>query len=283
VRHLPSIVVASLFAACGLCASPRVATAGDVVVTVADAGVRLIRGVSLHPAAEGILLKNGDIIETPDRALAQIETADGSLVAFAGGTRAMLMAQPGAGASLEIFVLTGAVKVTAAGPVKMATATATASATRSTFVVETSPELVSLFVETGQVALDATAGDASKLRDGEFWSRRPGQKGATAGRPAPAFIAALPKPFLDPLPRRWQAVGGRQVPLKSGRDFSYKEVEPWLTSTPAVRRVLVARWQAKAADPAFRASLVANLKQFPEWTPILYPPAKDPGRESRWP
>ena len=34
------------------------------------------------------------------------------------------------------------------------------------------------------------------------------------------------------------------------------------------------RWRRLAAEPRFRSGLVAGLKAHPEWTPILYPPAR---------
>jgi len=40
---------------------------------------------------------------------------------------------------------------------------------------------------------------------------------------------------------------------------------------PTAVREVVARFQPRAADPAFRAALVANLRFHPEWDPVLFP------------
>jgi hypothetical protein len=56
--------------------------------------------------------------------------------------------------------------------------------------------------------------------------------------------------------------------------MSYAEAQPWIDAEPSLRRVFAERWRRLAAVPEFRRGLVAGLKSHPEWTPILYPPAR---------
>jgi hypothetical protein len=81
----------------------------------------------------------------------------------------------------------------------------------------------------------------------------------------------MPRNFMDTLPSRLAKFKERAVPARRMADFTYSEVEPWINSVPAVRRALVSRWHAKAADPAFHTALAANLKEHPEWDRVLNP------------
>jgi hypothetical protein len=63
----------------------------------------------------------------------------------------------------------------------------------------------------------------------------------------------------------------RQVQPKRVDDVSYAEVEAWLKAPLAIRRPLVARFEPRTSDPAFRSALIANLKFHPEWDPVLFP------------
>ena len=52
-------------------------------------------------------------------------------------------------------------------------------------------------------------------------------------------------------------------------------MEAWLKAPPAIRKPMVARFEPRASDAAFRAGLVANLKFHPEWGPVLNPVAQE--------
>ena len=110
-----------------------------------------------------------------------------------------------------------------------------------------------------------------RLKGGDFYTRKADQKSAVAPRPSAAFIGALPKIFLDPLPSRIARYKEREIQPKRVDDVSYAEVEMWLKAPPDIRRPMVSRFRPRISDPAFRSSLVANLKYHPEWDPILFP------------
>jgi hypothetical protein len=133
----------------------------------------------------------------------------------------------------------------------------------------------SVFVENGAVRLSAPGAASGQggqpLKSGDFYTVKADQKGVLAGRPSPAFIGALPKAFLDPLPSRMARFKDRQAQPKRLQAASYAEVETWLKAPLAVRRPMPARFKSRAGDPQFRAALIENLKFHPEWDPILFP------------
>jgi hypothetical protein len=97
-----------------------------------------------------------------------------------------------------------------------------------------------------------------------------------ASRPSPAFIGALPRLFLDPLPSRMALYKERLAQPRRLDAVGYAQVETWLKAPLAIRRPLLARFQPRASDPAFRNALVANLRFHPEWDPILFPEKYQP-------
>ena len=94
------------------------------------------------------------------------------------------------------------------------------------------------------------------------------------------LVASTPAPFRDTLPRRWSAFANRNVAPRSIGTFSYDEVEPWLTTDRTLGRRFSRLWAARASDPAFRESLVANLEKHPEWFFALYPHCRDASKQN---
>jgi hypothetical protein len=131
---------------------------------------------------------------------------------------------------------------------------------------------VEAFVESGEAQAASDAGGAPlRLKSGDFLTQRAGQKPAVTGRPTQAFIAALPRLFLDPLPSRMALYKDRDVAPKRLDEVTYAEVAYWLEGAPDLRKPFLARFRGRAQDPAFRAALIATLDAHPEWDPILFP------------
>jgi hypothetical protein len=273
VRQSLSVVVGAF--ACGALAATLAPAqpAPIAILTVLDGSGLILRGVSRYTLAEGVRLQQGDIIETPDRSLAQFELPDGTAVSVGGPSRSMIVAAPGRPSSpAEVFLLIGTLKATVPGgsTLRVTTPTLSAVIARSTGVLASGADGASLFAETGEIRVEA-AGTPATVKGGQYCDFRTGQRLAIAASPAQAFVAALPRPFLDALPSRRDLFRQREAPLRNPQAFSYADVEPWLDSTPAIRRILVARWRSKAAEPAFRQGLLANLKAHPEWYGVLFP------------
>ena len=259
-----------------LIACPLVAAAADPVATVTllEGPAGLVRGVTRYALAEGVRMQSGDIIEVGDKGLAEIEFPDGVALALGAGTRMLAVSIPrGKSAAGVYYVMQGALKVAGVNKgarLRFSTPIFTLLPAEGVSVMIVRGEEGSVFIESGGARLAAAPATLS-LKSGEFFARKAGQKGAVAPRPSQAFIAAMPKAFLDALPSRMARYKERQVQPTRVDDVSYADVEAWLKAPPAIRRPLVARFEPRASDPAFRSGLVANLRFHPEWDPILYP------------
>ena len=268
-------------------ACPLAAAAADPVATVTllEGPATLIRGVARHALAEGVRLQSGDIIEVGDKGLAQMEFTGGAALALGPGTRALAASLSRAKqAAADFYVAQGELKlnwVQQGARLRIVTPLFTLQAAEGIAVMVVGGAEGSLFVESGEARLvgPRAKGEAPaplRLKSGEFYTVKAEQKAAVAARPSPAFIGALPKVFLDPLPSRMARYKDRQVQPRRLDVVSYPEVETWLKAPLEIRRPLLARFQSRATDPAFRSALVANLKFHPEWDPILFPEKYQP-------
>lgn len=253
---------------------PRAGAAepATVCVTLVDGAASLLHGPARYALAEGVRLQRGDIVEVA-RGLVLLERADGAEVGVASGTRVMLM--PGSPPAL--FVLVGQVKGISpnpSAPVRIGSREGNASVSDGALVLAVSDVEESVFAESGKVLLDGQP--PVTLQPGEFCARRAGRKPLPTSRPPQAFIASLPRPFVDPLPSRLARFASRPVPLGPPQPFTYADVQAWLRGPAPVRRILTAEWAPKAADPAFRKALLANLAHHPEWDRVLFPEKHEP-------
>ena len=263
---------------------PVAAAAVELIgaVTLLEGSASLLRGVSRYTLSEGVRLEPGDILELGDKALSQIEFTDGTIVDLAPQSRFLVLAyaarSPGGG---ELFLLRGWMKVsTSRQPtrvigryssplVELTTADATA-------VVQVSGSEASVYMESGearvaQVSSSGKTGDATRIKGSQFFSCKQEQRGAVAARPSQAFLAALPRSFMDTLPSRLAKFKERNIAPKRSGDFTYAEVQDWVNSVPAVRKAMVSHWHSKLGDPAFRNAIAAGLKDHPEWDRLINP------------
>ena len=240
----------------------------------------LVRGVTRYALAEGVRLQSGDIVEVGDKGLAQIEFPDGAALSLGAGTRMLAVSMPrGKAAGGNFYVTQGTLKVAGVrkdARLRFVTPVFTLQPVEGIAVALVSDGEGSVFVESGETRLDGppakgAATALARLKGGEFFTLKSGQKGTVAPRPSPAFIGALPRAFLDSLPSRMARYKEREVQPRQLALATYAEVETWLKGPPDVRRPLVKRFEQRADDPAFRAALVANLRFHPEWDPVLYP------------
>jgi len=269
------------FWAFALLTSPLVAAAADPVATVTllEGPAGLVRGVTRYALAEGVRVQSGDIIEVGDKGLAEIEFPDGVALALGAGTRMLAVSIPrGKSAAGDYYVMHGALKVAGVNKsarLRFLSPIFTLQPAEGVSVMIVRGEEGSVFVESGAARLAVTP-ETLSLKSGDFFTRKAGQKGAVAPRPSPAFIAAMPKAFFDPLPSRMARYKERQVQPKRLDDVSYAEVEAWLKAPLPIRRPLVSRFEPRASNPAFRSGLIANLRFHPEWDPILFPEKYEP-------
>jgi hypothetical protein len=266
---------------------PISAPAAELIgtVTLLEGTASLLRGPSRYALAEGVRLEQGDILELGDKALCQVEFTDGTIVDLAPQSRLLVLAYPAAAARTsvagELFLLRGWMKFsTSRQPTRVvgrySTPLVELSAADATAVVQVSASEASVFLESGearvaQVSDSGKVSDAARIKGSQFFSCRQEQRGIISGRPSQAFLAALPRSFMDTLPSRLAKFKERNVVPKRSGDFTYAEVQEWVNSVPPVRRAMVSHWQSKLADPAFRSAIAAGLKDHPEWDRLINP------------
>jgi len=263
---------------------PQVVAADTTaMVTILEGEAALVRGTTRYLLAEGVRLQQGDIIHTADKALVRLEFSDGSMVDLGPGARLLTTNAAARGSQSERgwqhTLLAGLIKLTCSKQAKVSHQLTTPQVALTTSdavtVVQASATDASLFVESGEARITDVApkgGSATvRVKGGDFYARKSGQKGTVATRPPQAFISALPRGFLDTIPSRSARFKDRQVAPKRVEEVTYSDIEIWLKAERDVRRSLMRRWQPRARDPDFRTALVANLRHHPEWDPILFP------------
>ncbi len=194
-------------------------------------------------------------------------------------TNLMLLPAEGGSPPRAAYLLSGWTKVTAARAAaldRLRAAHIEVSVADDITVTHLDGEDASVFAELGNARIveigRARARIDVALKPGQFYSRRAPSAGAVLPRPPAQFLQQVPPAFRDTLPARFDLLRSRSVALRPAADFTYADVAPWLKSEGAIRHQLVERWKDKAREPAFRKALEANLRDLPEWRPILYPP-----------
>jgi hypothetical protein len=253
------------------------------VVTLLEGQAALLRGTVRYALAEGVRLQTGDIVELGEKGTMLVEFADGCEFSLGPKARfyigALVPRAAKAGGISDFYLMQGWGKLSSgksAAPVRITTPVFGVGTADATAVMQLTDGEGAMFVESGEVRVAegfAKASPASpvRLRGGEFFTRKADQKGAIAPRPAPAFVAAMPKAYLDNLPSRLGKYKDREVNPRATGELAYTDVEMWLKAPPEIRKPIMQRFIPKANDPAFRHALVANLRSHPEWDPILFP------------
>ena len=263
---------------------PWAAAAADstVTVTLLEGPATLVRGVTRYALAEGVRLQPGDVLEVGDKGLTEMEFTDGVAFALGPKTRVLALSVPhGKPAPGDFYATQGELKlagVKRGARLRVVTPLFTLHPVEGTVVLALAGGEGSVFVESGEARLagpGAKGASAMRLKSGDFYTGD-AKKGSVAARPSQAFIAALPRIFLDPLPSRMARYKDRPAQPRPLGLATYAEVETWLKAPPEIRRPMPARFHSRAADPAFHAALVENLRFHPEWDPILFPEKYQP-------
>lgn len=288
------LVAAALTAV--LCCSAKAADATGMV-TILEGDALVYRGTGRLHAAEGLRLAPGDIIETGTSTFVQVELGEQAVVQFGPSTRAWI-GGGAAGAKQKperwLYVMEGWTKVTgakaqAAAPYELRTRPFWMSSPSGSVVVfKVVPAEAALFVERGETRLAehqaSGAPVAVALKQGDYYLRKSGARGAVNPGGMQGFVGDMPRGFRDSLPLRLDRFRDVDLKSKDAPAFAYADVEVWLKAEPWIRRPLMQRWRAKAREPAFRAALIENLSFHPEWDPILFPEKylpKDKDKEPR--
>lgn len=68
-----------------------------------------------------------------------------------------------------------------------------------------------------------------------------------------------------------EKVRSKRAEPKREHEVAYAEVEAWLKAGLPMRRTFVKRFEGRSKDPEFRRKLIENLREHPEWDPVLFP------------
>ena len=244
------------------------------VVGIVEGGATLIRQTTRYALAEGVALKEQDIIETAPGAFVQIELPGGVLVGIGESTRLMLRPRVGKGLTPPpLYLLQGWLKTGSSGAFGYASPTFEIATQAATTVVYTMGAQYEVFLESGAAKLTLRDGahTIAQLGSGDFAQRREGATPTVARRPAPEFLTKVPRQFRDRLPARGEQFAKRNIAPKAIGEVAYTDVAAWLRTEPAVRLPLLPLWRSRAADLTFRAAAKADLAQHPEWEPYADP------------
>jgi len=255
-------------------------------LTVMEGGLRLIRGVMVMQAVEGMRLRPGDILESSQGGFDQLEFSDGTVVALGPSSQLFLMRSAsgrGSGSAdapvAELVLLNGWLK--GETPVKSVAyryvSPLLGAATQDgTVVMHAKPDAADLFVESGSALIGEVNGDANWRKvaagkSGQFFSRTAGSGVSTLTKPTPAFIDAMPRAFKDTLPPRMSRFNDKPPQPVREHEANYSDVRPWLIIGRPWKMSLVRRFEPLLSNPAFRTALEAHLNEYPEWDAVLHP------------
>ena len=269
----------ALLASCAVAAAaaPRMP-----LVTMLDGDATLLRDGARFALAEGVRLQAGDLLATgPQTHLLRVEFPGGLGVAFGPDSHAMLTPNLGDDSMhAGVYLLSGWVKLAApAGTTGAIRSPVVDTDTAGgTLILAVQGDAAQAFAESGpsHVQPRAPAAPAQALKSGEMLTLPAGgARPVLAKGAAPAFVQAMPRTFMDSLPARAAAFPADVPPHRLG-DMSYADAQPWIDAEASLRHLFAERWRRLAAEPQFRAGLVAGLKSHPEWAPILSSPVRAP-------
>jgi hypothetical protein len=266
--------------------SASMAMAQPALVTILEGEATVIDGVRRFAAVEGQTLAERSLVETgPQTRLLRIEWPDGSVVDLGPDTRAMLApagAAKGGRRGPAFHLLQGWAKQGSLGKAAAAgqqSAALEVAPFTGSAVSQVQAERSWFFVESGEATLterEIRPPSRLTLKAGEVYTREGRGKGATAPRPTPDQLRAVPRAFRDTLPLRAAQFAGKTPTRQPLPAPDYAALKPWLTAETAVRADFPRRFAALARDPAFRRGLIDNLAAHPEWRPVLYPDPPKP-------
>jgi hypothetical protein len=249
------------------------------IVTILEGRASVIRGLSQFEAAEGIRLLADDLVRTGQDTFLRIEYEDGTSLELGPETLLQLNHPARKRANRPgLYLLAGWLKLGSGKPESARASLASVGMDvvdlAGVVVVRASDASHEVFAEQGTarwIDRSARAAEPIALNGGDFLVAEPDMPPRLQGRPAAEFLAALPRPYHDTLPSRYERFKTRVVMPKGQGAFAYADVERWINAEPSIRRQFVVVWHAKAANPAFRAALDRDLPMHPEWDPVLHP------------
>jgi hypothetical protein len=272
---VPLLGIGTLLPLHDVAAQTTVATIG-----ILQGGATLIRQSTRYALAEGSTLAEGDIVETPAGAFAQIEFGDGTLLGVGESSRMLISPRLGNAKTTvvpRLYLIEGWLKVRLPKPEMrfgIVTPQLEIDPRGAALVARVQAKAFAVFAEAGaaQVVQRDGARISVALKSGEFAQQAAGaDKPVVSNRIDQAFLQQLPKMFREPLPPRAALYAKRPVSARAVGPVSYPDVAAWLRTEGPLRLGLSRQWRGRAADRQFRADVAANLSAHMEWERVLYP------------
>lgn len=236
------------------------------MATLADPGALVLRGATWYKLAPGAAIQDGDILATHGREQVQVELAGGTIVNLAGDGQLLFGAAPGA--MLSLTMPSGWLKAAAKAPgLRVRTAAFDAALVEGIVVLRAGAANTETFVEAGNVRLTDPAGVTRDGKRGEHWTRAGGSFASQPLAPK-AFVDALPRTFIDPLPVLAARIKSRPAPV-ADHEVTYAEAEVWLAGKD--RGAFERRFAIRLKDPAFRKAVEPFVARYPSWDRQLHP------------
>jgi hypothetical protein len=248
------------------------------IASLVEGSARVLRGATWYKLVPGARLEDGDIVDAGEGAQVLVEFAAGSVASFAGPGALYFAATPAKGVhAAEPFAITlpsGWLKVAAKLPgARVRTAPADVATTDGILVVRAAGPTVELFVEAGGARLAEPLskdreGPGNEAKRGEYWSKTGTGRFAMVAHAPRAFVDAMPRHFLDPLPSLAAKFQSRPT-LVVDHDITYAEAEPWLAGGD--RAAFERRFASRLRDPAFRKAVEPHVARYSSWDRMLHP------------
>lgn len=252
-------------------------------LTFLEGVLRVIRGTTVLRGAEGVRLRQGDIIESSTPGFAQLEFAGGTTVALGSSARLFLFSHSRGkrgdeADTAQLVLLSGWLKgETAAnsGLYRYASPLLAAANKDGTVVLHATAQGAEVFIESGsariaEVSRNGNWGESVEAKAGQFFSRSAGRKLSQSARPTPVFIESVPRPFRDTLPSRLSRFD-KPVELMRDHEVTYPEIQSWLNIGQNWRKGFVERFQPRLKNAEFRRAIETHLNNHPEWDSVLHP------------
>lgn len=254
------------------------------LATVVEGDAVLVRQTTRLALKPGMRLLSGDLLQTgATSAIVRIEFGSGAIADLGPQTQVMLEPRLASGAKRRqapLYALSGWIKLSGT-PAKDPAASVLLSEPldlaqlSGAAVVSIQAKAGQVFAESGSVSVterrQGQAASVVALKPDGWYGRAGTEKASVAARPPSAFMQAVPKAFLDPIPARAGLFQGKAEPAaKPLGELGYAEALPWLGAEPAVRNGLVTLWKAQL-NPDLRAGLASHIKSHPEWDRVLFP------------
>jgi len=255
-----------------------VAAADTALYTIVDGDARVLRGIAWSKLVPGARAQEGDLVELAERAQIQVEMARGGAINVVGPASVYAASLPGDGKAAgpaEWALSRGWAKAAATPPgLRLRMALATVEAADAIVLVHGDAASARIFVESGapKVGVPAARGKDAPARDahaGELWTRSGEKPFTVESHMPPGFVATIPRPLLDALPRLAPRFAGPAPTLTAGAEVTYADAESWLSGP--YRRAFVRRLTPRLSDPEFRAGVEARIGSYPEWDRMLHP------------